>query len=252
MKGKCLIGTSGFSYDHWDGVFYPRGMPAKERLKFYARSFATVEINNTFYHLPKEETFRGWASSVPAGFIFAIKASRFITHIKRLKDVEPVGNLLNRLRPLGKGLGPILFQLPPNWNCDPARLSAFLERLPEGFKYSLEFRDRSRFNKEVYSLMEKRGVAFCIHDLLGLDCPFVVTAPLVYIRFHGTVGKYMGRYSKEDLRRWAERIEGLLKREHQVYTYFNNDAFGYAVENALELRDILGEPFEKGYPQTPS
>ncbi len=241
MENICHIGTSGWSYEHWRGVFYPLKLPAKQRLPFYARTFATVEINNTFYQLPKEATVRDWSLSTPSHFTFAVKASRFITHVKRLKDAAgPLENFIRRARQLGEKLGIILFQLPPKWSLDSARFEQFISLLPSDMRYAFEFRDGSWFTKEVYRLMERRDLAFCLHDMAGVECPFVVTSSMVYIRFHGASARYAGRYGRDGLAPWADRIEALLKENRQVYVYFNNDALGYAIQDGLELKGLLG------------
>jgi len=238
---ECRIGTSGFSYNHWRGVFYPEGLPPARWLEHYQRYFDTVELNNTFYRLPKAETFQGWRRNTPPGFLFAVKASRYLTHLKRLKDAaEPLELFLKRAEGLGERLGPVLFQLPPRWPADVARLREFLELLPGGLKAAFEFRDVSWFKPEVFALLEVKGVAFCIYSLPGVNCPQVVTAPFVYLRLHGSSSRYGSKYTEEELQYWGRRIQDFLAQGLGVYAYFNNDAFGYAVANALRLKAILG------------
>ena len=165
---KIHIGTSGWHYDDWKGPFYPEETPAEQMLSYYAGHFGTVEINNSFYNLPAEKTLKNWGSTVPKDFLFAVKASRYITHMKKLKDPqEPVGNFLERIGALDRHLGPILFQLPPNWKCNGARLGDFLKFLPDNRKYVFEFRDPSWFTGEIFSLLDEAGAAFCIYDLAG-------------------------------------------------------------------------------------
>ena len=242
MQARYYIGTSGWSYAHWKEVFYPAGLSTKDWLGYYVKFFTSVEINNTFYRLPKEETFRNWQAMAPAGFIFSVKASRFITHVKRLKDAaEPVANFINRARLLGDNLGPILFQLPPNWSLNIDRFTAFVNILPAGIAYVFEYRDSSWFDSRVYALMSQRNLAFCIHDMAGLDCPRLVTSQLVYIRFHGVSAKYQGKYSPDQLASWSEFICQYLRQGREVFVYFNNDAFGYALENARELARLVGQ-----------
>jgi len=207
--------------------------------QFYARYFNTVEINNSFYRLPLATTFDTWRDSSPDGFCYAVKASRFITHMKKLKDPESSSSkfflVAERLR---KKLGPILFQLPPRWKVNVERFSEFLVALPKGHKYVIEFRDESWFVKPVFELMREHNVAFCIHDFADMKVPNEITADFSYIRFHGpTSAKYFGSYSDADLREWARRIERC--EVSAVYAYFNNDPGGEAVKNALALKKFL-------------
>ncbi len=234
------VGTSGWVYPHWKGVFYPPNLPAREWLNFYSRHFSTVELNNSFYRLPSEESFRNWGQVTPPDFLFSVKASRFITHIKKLKVTSrPVEVFLGRARLLGPKLGPILFQLPPGWACNLERLEAFLELLPGDLTYTFEFRDESWFNPEVYSLLEKKGIALCLISLPGFQCPVRVTAPFVYIRMHGSGAVYGGLYGPEELSYWARLAKNFLREGLDLYVYFNNDAFGFAVRNAAEFAEML-------------
>lgn len=230
------VGTSGWSYEHWREIFYPEELPTKERLDFYSRHFDTVEINASFYRLPSEAVFRSWRQTVPPDFTFAVKASRYLTHLKRLIDPkEPLRVLLARARTLGKKLGPVLFQLPPNWKANPDRLAGLLRLLPRTRRFVFEFRDPRWFTSEVEELLRKQEAGFCIFHMVGLDCPHWITAPFVYLRFHGTSGKYGGSYPPRELDRWAKRIDGWLELGLDVYAYFNNDVSGHAVANAGEL-----------------
>lgn len=234
------IGASGWAYSHWRGIFYPADLPARAWFSFYARHFHTVEINNTFYRLPAESAFEAWRLQAPAGFIYALKASRYLTHIKRLKEPEaPLQLFLSRASLLGPHLGPILYQLPPHWSLDLGRLEHFLQILPADYQHVLEFRHPSWLCEEVFSLLERYGVALCIHDMPPLEVPLRVTAPLVYVRFHGGPD-YFGDYSDAELAEWAERIVGWCVAGYAVYVYFNNDALAYAVKNALTLCRMLG------------
>lgn len=240
MPARYYIGTSGWSYDHWKEIFYLRGLLSKDWLGYYVKSFTSVEINNTFYHLPKEATFANWQAMVPAGFIFSVKASRFITHVKRLKDAaEPVAKFIDRAKLLGDNLGPILFQLPPNWRLDIDRFTDFVDILPAGLDYVFEYRDHSWFDPRLYQLMSQRDLGFCIHDMAGLNCPRIFTSRLVYIRLHGASAKYQGKYSPDQLADWSELICQYLRQGRKVFIYFNNDAFGYALENAKELERLI-------------
>lgn len=236
---KIFIGTSGWHYKHWlDGVFYPPGTTGPNLFQFYARHFNTVEINNSFYRLPAATTFDAWRESSPRNFCFAVKASRFITHMKKLKDPESSSEkFFLAAERLEQKLGPILFQLPPRWKVNLERLAEFLESLPREHKYVFEFRDESWFQPPVFALLRKYNVAHCIHDFAEMKVPHEITADFTYIRFHGpTSAKYAGWYSSEQLQGWAGRIKSWRTT---VYAYFNNDPEGAAVQNALELRRFV-------------
>jgi uncharacterized protein YecE (DUF72 family) len=248
-NGQVRVGTSGWIYKHWRGVVYPDGLPASRWLDFYARTFDTVELNNSFYRLPSVAVFRGWAAQAPPGFLFAVKASRYLTHMKKLKDPEePLENVLGRARELGRRLGPVLYQLPPGWHVNLERLRHFLKLLPAGITHVLEFRDPTWYAPEVRAALEEFEVSFCMHDLRGEPSPEWVTGPAVYVRFHGpTTRAYAGRYAKDHLHEWAKRIEEFRRAGRHVYAYFNNDDSGYAFANARELRELLGlEPVRAG------
>lgn len=242
-SARVRIGTSGWIYRHWRGNFYPPDLPVRSWFAYYARHFDTVEINNSFYRLPSEATFVAWRRQAPPHFLYAVKASRFLTHMKKLKDPEePLRLLLGRARQLGPHLGPILYQLPPHWKCDIERLRPFLKVLPRGLTHVFEFRDASWFNEQVRAALTDAGVSFCIHDMRDCGCPTWVTGAAVYLRFHGpTEAAYAGRYDLGHLRRWAGRIRRWQRAGHDVYVYFNNDDRGYAVMNACELRQLLGD-----------
>jgi uncharacterized protein YecE (DUF72 family) len=241
VKGRVFIGTSGWSYTHWRGPFYPAELKPHEWFKFYARNFETVEINNTFYGLPSEGVFSGWREAAPRGFTYALKASRFITHVKKLKDPEgPLKNFFDRAGLLKECQGPVLFQLPPRWGLNLERLEEFLSLLPVGVKSVFEFRDRSWLSEDVYNLLKDKGIALCIYDMPGFTSPAVLTSGFTYIRFHGTGTLYGGRYTEGELKGWAERVKGYIKEGIDVYAYFNNDAQGNAVINARELRGMVG------------
>jgi len=241
VTARFIVGTSGWNYPHWRGRFYPRALAQREWLGYYARHFPTVEINNTFYRLPLSRTFAQWRSVVTSSFTFAVKASRYITHIKRLRlSRAPVRRLLHRARRLGRGLGPILFQLPPNFAPDEPRLVRFLTGLPAGYRYAMEFRHAAWHRDSVYGLLRRRGVACCIGDGPGIPLGVVRTAAFVYVRFHGPDGIGAGRYPTATLRRWAQALRDLCGNR-TAYVYFNNDEAGYAVENARQFTDLLRE-----------
>lgn len=236
---KVHAGTSGWYYDHWKGPFYPETLKKDRFLEFYADRFKTVEINSSFYHLSQEKTFERWRDLVPVGFLFAVKASRFITHMKKLKATrEPLETLLQRTHLLKEKLGPVLFQLPPRWEFERDVLEAFLKTLPRDFHYSFEFRDASWLNDATYELLTKHGVAFCIHDLTRKLTDKRVTSGFVYTRFHGRSGRYKGKYGAEGLTGWAEDIKRWRKDGLDTFCYFNNDQSGYAVQDALKLLEM--------------
>jgi uncharacterized protein YecE (DUF72 family) len=239
-RGQCFIGTSGWSYDDWAERFYPPLLPTSDRLAFYARHFQTVEINATFYRLPEPATVSRWSEETPGNFRFAIKASRFITHMKKLKD--PKASLLPFFRAiagLGEKCGPILFQLPPQWHVNPDRLTDFLQALPADYRYTFEFRDRSWYDGKVFAALADHAAALCIHDLAGSPSPVETTANFIYLRLHGPNGPYLGKYGKASLHGWAQRIARWNAQGRDVYCYFNNDEKAYAVADALTLKDLV-------------
>ena len=242
VSTRSYIGTSGWHYDHWKGPFYPSGLPEKDFLGYYAGRFGTAEINNSFYRLPERKTLLRWRSAVPDDFVFSVKASRYLTHMKKLKDPkEPLERLFDRVDALEDKLGPILFQLPPRWRSNPERLEGFLEALPEGRRYAFEFRDRSWFDEKNYELLRSHGSSFCVYDLDGTISPEEITADFAYVRLHGPDGPYRGRYGAERLARWAGTFSAWLKEGLDVYCYFDNDEAGYAAQDALELARMMEE-----------
>jgi uncharacterized protein YecE (DUF72 family) len=237
------VGTSGWHYAHWMGRFYPPDLPAERWLAFYAERFATVEINASFYRLPSREVFAHWRSATPADFLFAVKASRYLTHMKKLRDAEaPLATLLGHASGLGRTLGPILFQLPPRWRYDAARLEAFLAQLPQRHRYAFEFRDRSWLNDSALAALAARGAALCVYDLEGFTSPLAATADFVYVRLHGPGPSYAGSYSRRALSSWAGRLRGWADEGREVFCYFDNDQAAHAVHNALTLRELLDRP----------
>jgi uncharacterized protein YecE (DUF72 family) len=241
------IGTSGWVYDHWRGLFYPENLRQSDWLGYYAREFDTVEINNTFYRLPSEAAFGRWHEQASPDFLYAVKASRFLTHLKKLKDPEePLHRFFERAGRLGETLGPVLYQLPPRWQVNLGRFEHFLaalpSRCPQGARifHVVEFRDPSWFVKDVFRLMERHGVAHCIHDMHPLQVPLRVTAPPVYVRFHGDP-THGGDYQQAELEVWARRIDNWRGQGLDVFVYFNNDVAGYALQNATTLKRLLAE-----------
>ena len=241
------VGCSGWNYKHWRGSFYPADLSQKEWLQWYARHFQTVEINNSFYRLPEETTFEHWRAQSPPGFVFAVKASRYLTHMKKLRDPgEPLDRLLSHARGLGRKLGPILYQLPAQFRIDIPRLETFLDALPRRRRHVIEFRDVSWYVPQVFELLEQHGVVLCLHDKDGsaIDSQFV--GPFVYVRFHGTNGRYHGSYSDAALSAWAQTLADRWRRGQPVYAYFNNDPNADATRNAATLKRMLSAMTEEG------
>jgi len=239
MSAKLRIGTSGWHYKHWRGSFYPAKLPPAEMLAWYGWHFSTVEINNTFYRLPTEDALLTWRQNAPPGFTFSVKASQFITHLKRLREPhDPIALFLSRVDLLGDRLGPILFQLPPNWPLNFERLEQFLPALPAKHRYAFEFRDQSWYTAQTYELLRRHNVALCLHDWRGMSWPMELTADFTYIRLHGPTGTYQGNYTSGMLRTWAKRIQQWQKLAG-VFVYFNNDQGGFAIKNAKSLEQLL-------------
>lgn len=235
-RGKIHIGCSGWNYPHWRGRFYPEAQAPGQWFDFYAAVFNTVEINNTFYRLPTAKTFKAWGAKAPDRFIYAVKANRYLTHLKKLKEAKaPLKKLLDRARLLEEHLGPILYQLPPRWRFDRARLESFLDLLPEDLQHVFEFRDQSWMVEEVFELLDERGVSVCAHDLPGLKVPRRAAGPVAYVRFHGAKEKYRGGYPEPTLRSWWRWMEQQVQRGRGLYVYFNNDAEAHAVRDARAL-----------------
>ena len=235
------IGTSGFHYKHWIGRYYPAGIQPGNMLAHYLRDFDTVELNNTFYQLPNESSFDTWRKSTPKDFLFAVKGSRFITHMIKLKDARRgLTNFLPRAERLRGKLGPILWQLPPGWKANVERLEEFLSLLPREHRYTFELRNATWMTDEVLETLRKYNAAFCIYELAGYHSPIELTADWTYIRLHGpTRFKYQGSYSDAQLASWAERIKEWSRKLKAIYVYFDNDDRAYAVENALTLKKMV-------------
>ena len=241
MPAEIRIGTSGWHYKHWLGRFYPERLPTSKMLNWYHQRFDTVEINNSFYRLPVENAVREWRSSTPGNFVFAVKGSRFLTHMKKLKDPQPgLEKFFARADLLGEKLGPILWQLPPNFDVNLERLETFLEALPATNRYAFELRNQTWHGEQVLRLLRKYNAAFCPFHLAGYQSPVELTADFTYIRLHGPGGKYQGSYTDDDLKEWASKIKRWKSRLKAVYVYFDNDDSGYAAHNALRLREMVG------------
>jgi uncharacterized protein YecE (DUF72 family) len=240
-----FIGTSGYVYPHWRGLFYPEGLPQREWLRFYSERFNTVELNSPFYRLPDVETFEQWRDAAPKGFVYAVKASRFITHIKKLKDPEePLKMFLERARALKHALGPVLFQLPGNFRLDLPRLEGFLralsrQRVVRGLRAVLEVRHPSWLDREVIDRLGAARVALCLADWPELPVTGPLTADFVYLRRHGAGVRYGGSYPDKLLREDARKIRGWLSEGRQVYIYFNNDEAAFAVSDARRLVELV-------------
>lgn len=243
---RFWIGTSGWHYEHWRGPFYPEELPKSRWLAYYMERFPTVELNNSFYHQPKEKTWDDWREAAPEGFRFAVKANRFITHIKRLKGCEePLSRFLKGAERLHEHLGPILYQMPPNFlrtGENTARLEEFLTMLPPNRQHVIEFRHGSWFGKETMDLLRRHGIAFCSFDMVGMDCPLTATTSFAYMRFHGSEALYASNYTDQMLAKWARQLRGLAEGLEEIWIYFNNDAYGFAVANARRLAEMLGAP----------
>ncbi|HYW91663.1 MAG TPA: DUF72 domain-containing protein [Gammaproteobacteria bacterium] len=235
--GTLRIGTSGYQYDHWRGTFYPDDLPRSRWFDYYAERFDTVELNNTFYGLPKPATAAHWREAAPDGFLYAVKFSRYGSHVKRLREPESLlQRFLEPVRELGEHLGPILVQLPPRWKPRPQRLDAFLQAAPRDLRWAVELRDPGWLREEVYAVLAEHGAALCLHDMLP-DHPWRLTASWTYVRYHGD--HYAGGYSREQLAGDARRLNQWRAQGHDVYAYFNNDAEGHAVHDAATLRELM-------------
>lgn len=242
MPGNIHIGTSGWNYDHWKEAFYPKNLSQDQWLDHYKDQFDTVEVNNSFYKLPDTRTLEKWKKNVPENFVFAAKANRYITHMKKLNEPEDsLNKMLDAFKSLGNNLEPILFQLPPNWKFNEERFRQFTDLLPDDFIYVFEFRNKDWINETSFSILEEKNSAFCIYELAGYQSPEEVTADFVYIRLHGPSNKkYRGKYNQEQLSYWADRLNTWSEQNKDVYIYFDNDEKGYAPQNALELKEMIG------------
>ena len=243
MTADIRIGTSGYHYKDWVGRYYPAGTKPNEMLAHYLRDFDTVELNNTFYQLPTEATFDAWRKNTPPDFIYAVKGSRFITHMIKLKDAQRgLTNFMPRAERLRGKLGPILWQLPPGWKVNVERLEEFLALLPPKHRYTFELRNETWMTGDVLDVLRKYNAAFCIYELAGYMSPIELTADWTYIRLHGpTHFKYQGSYSDDQLAEWADQIRKWSRTLKAIYVYFDNDDSAYAVYNAMTLKKMLGK-----------
>lgn len=240
MSSRYYIGTSGWHYDHWRILYYPEKLAKPKWLQFYAQQFSTVELNNSFYHLPSENAFNTWRESTPEHFVFAVKVSRFITHIKRLRNLgSSMENFLSRACLLQEKLGPLLYQLPPYMKRNDEVLENFISSLPRKYHHVIEFRHESWLNDTVFQTLKRYNIGLCVFDMPDMNCPFMATSDFAYIRLHGSRRLYLSCYSDEELLQWAQKVIRLGKDVKTVYIYFNNDAEAFAIKNALTLRNYL-------------
>lgn len=235
------IGTSGWVYKHWQGLFYPSTLPAAQHLPFYATHFPTVEVNFSFYRLPERSVFEAWRRQTPEGFLFAVKGSRYLTHMKKLKEPhEPLSRLIHRVHGLGEKLGPVLWQFPRTWPVHLERLQPFLDLLREypGQRFACEFRHHSWLHPQVYARLAHAGAALCLPVGPGIPLESRLTAPWTCLRFHH--GRQSIGYGAKELHTWATAIQKFLDQGADVYAYFNNDSAGHAIRDAHRLRHVLG------------
>ena len=237
------IGTSGWSYEHWNGVLYPHGTLPRERLSYYLPRYRTAELNSSYYRWPKDSAFRSWRRRLPEGFRLSVKAPGLLTHVKRLYQPERwLGRIGRALSLLESRQGILLVQLSPRMEYDWARLGYFLAQVPQGIRVAVEFRHPSWHRESILQLLQEHGAAYCVMSGAYLPCMLRATAPFVYVRLHGPDPHHLygGSYSENDLRWWAERIHEWESQGREVFVYFNNDGFGHAVHNADMLRRLLG------------
>lgn len=234
------VGCSGWVYKHWRGIFYPEGLAQRLWFDRYSQEFDTVEINNSFYRLPKFETFGKWRKQAPAGFCYAVKANRYLTQAKKLLDCEDaLERMMKSVRGLGDRLGPMLYQLPPSMKLNLERLDHFLELLPKDVTSVFEFRHQSWYDERVLALLDRHQAGFVTHDMKELASPRWASGRAAYVRFHGAGGKYWGRYSDQALISWADWLVDQAARGRSVWCYFNNDIHGHAIEDARTLKSMV-------------
>ncbi|MBZ6079196.1 DUF72 domain-containing protein [Microvirga puerhi] len=243
LTAEQRIGTSGWHYKSWIGPFYLPDVKPKDFLSFYVEHFNTTEINNSFYRLPTERAVKAWRESAPRGFLFAWKASRFITHLKRLKDVEDSIRLIfGRMAGLGPAFGPVLFQLPPTFRAESEnlqRLARCLKHIPAHRRCVVEFRHPSWYEEPALDLLRDHNTALCISDHEAAPAPWVATADFVYIRAHGTAGRYAGHYSPNTLQSWAKKLDHWRRERRDTYVYFDNDVKSAVPQDAQKLKAIV-------------
>jgi uncharacterized protein YecE (DUF72 family) len=234
------IGCSGWQYRHWRGDLYPRELPQDRWFEFYAERFDSVELNNSFHRLPEADVFAAWARRSPPGFLMAVKASRYLTHLRRLREPrEALDRLWTRATRLGDRLGPMLYQLPPRWKRDAERLAGFADEVPAGRLQAVELRDPDWYHPDTYAALQRGRLALCLHDMPGSESPRQRIGPFAYVRFHGDGQKYAGGYSGQALSAWADRLVAWASEGVACYAYFNNDIGGHAFRDAVRLRDMV-------------
>lgn len=239
--GRVFIGTSGWSYKSWAATFYPPKLPPAKHLGHYIQHFPTVEINATFYRLPSENMVNGWREKSPPGFIFAVKGSRFITHMKKLKDVgEALEKYWSRIKPLGERIGPVLWQLPPMLQIDLPRLADFLAQLPRQYAHAVEFRHQSWLVDETFVLLKRFNTPYVWLSSLAMPPRTDVTGNFIYLRFHGLAGGFSHDYTKMELQPWAQALKAQAEAGKDCYVYFNNDGNTRAPQNAQLLMNMVG------------
>jgi len=238
---RILVGTSGWHYESWRGPFFPAGLSLKNQLQYYSGQFSTTELNGVFYRTPSLDAVKAWRSQTGDEFVFAWKASKYITHWKRLSDnsANSLALIEERLSLLGEKAGPVLFQLPPNFHADCDRLNSFFKLLSRRRRYCFEFRHPSWYQPSVIKILSQRNAALCLSDHHDAPAPWERTADFVYIRGHGPGGRYKGHYSKRTLSQWATRIESWKGQGYDVFVYFDNDQKSAAPADALKLRQLL-------------
>ena len=237
---RIRVGCSGWQYKHWRGDFYAAELSTSQWFEQYTRVFDTVEINNSFYRWPAPETFAKWREQAPSGFLYAVKASRFLTHMKKLKDPEePIERTFENAQHLGGHLGPMLYQLPPRWGLNLERFQHFLRTLPKRRMHAIEFREPSWYVDSVFDLLRRHRVALCLHDMQGSSTGKIAIGPFIYVRFHFGTQKYGGRYDDARLDEWADWLAEHARAGRRVFAYFNNDTGGHAPRDAVRLRERI-------------
>lgn len=235
-----FLGTSGWAYKHWKGIFYPSELPQKMWFEYFSSEFKTVEINASFYRIPTIKTVQGWNERSSSDFRFSIKMSRLVSHIRKLKNcINELKWFFSVFEPLYPKIAVVLIQLPPTMQFDPGRIAEFSSLLPSNLQFAFEFRNNSWYRDETYELLQKLGHIFCIHDMAGMVTERIVTTNSVYVRFHGYDSVYGGDYPEDHLRKWAEWINIQKEQNRVVYGYFNNDIGGYAIKNCIRLRQMI-------------
>ncbi len=244
---KKFIGTSGYNYSHWEGVFYPKEWPKNKLLEYYSQFFNSVELNVTFYRLPNQSVFKNWQRKTPSEFKFVIKGSRFITHVKRLKEVKnSLEMFFENASYLGEKLICVLWQLPASFKFNLERLKGFIaelknNKLAKRVLHSFEFRDKSWFNQKTFKVLREENINLCIADSPRWPSQEVLTSNFLYLRFHGGKILYGSEYSEEELKKWTEKTKKWLKEVDTLFVFFNNDAYGFAIKNAKRFKELLNE-----------